>query len=123
MGSSGYRFNELLKEKISKRLTETIYGFESIYAIHNNISGYLGLPEIGLRMDDIKLEISRTLTAFDLLEEDEISFGSSFDEEGVVLITMSIQGSDPNSSYIELGLVVDSRSNTFKVQYANEKEV
>lgn len=120
--TSTYRFNNLLKEKISKRLIEISYGFESSYAIHSNLAGYLGLSEINRRIDDIKLELLRTLTAFDLLDEKEINFGSSFTDDGVALITIGIKGSDPNTDHIELGLIIDSRTNTFKVQYANEKE-
>lgn len=119
---STYRRNNLLKEIISRRLTEFIYGFESIYSIHANFSSYLGLSEISIRLDDIKTEIFRTLSAFDLLDQSEINFGSSFTEEGVALITIGIKGSDPNTSHVELGLIIDSRTNTFKVQYANEKE-
>ena len=119
---STYRHNRLLKNIIAKRLTEIIYGFESSYAIHTNLAGYLGLSEISLVLEELKREIVRKLTVFNFLNETDISFGSSFTEDGLALITLTVRGTDPNADHVELGLIIDSRTNTFKVQYINQKE-
>lgn len=120
--TSTYRKNNLLKELVARRMTEVVYGFNSIYSIHSNLSAYLGLPNPNVIIDELKKEILRTLTTFNFLTERDISFGSSFRDDGVVIITLAVRGSDPNIDHIELGLIIDSRTNTFKVQFANEKE-
>tara|TARA_Y100001973_G_C5170230_1_gene318604 strand:+ start:910 stop:1350 length:441 start_codon:yes stop_codon:yes gene_type:complete len=113
---------QLLCEVIQRRLSHKVEDWESTLVVTSNLEDFIGLEFTDFNAEIINSVIKNTLTAFRLLDPDEVKITQYVFSGTKLSFGISIRV-DYNNENVNIIVSYDTRENSFQVKYLNEKSV
>ena len=115
VSTSGMEHYQLLIEAIQKRLSADSGDWRSGLIVPSNIGGIVGLEVTNLNAGIIRAQIIRTLTEYDLVDQETIFLSPAVLDGSRIMFTLSIRIEDSNE-VAGMYFTYDTRENSFQAK-------
>jgi hypothetical protein len=112
---SGMEHYQLLVEAIQKRLSADLGDWRSGLIVPSNIGGIIGLEVTNTNAGVIRAQILRTLTQYDLVDQETIFLSPPVLDGSKIIFTLSIRIKNSNE-IAGMYFTYDTRENSFQAK-------